>query len=77
LATGWLATNTLRSHLYVSLKNIIRLSNSALYVDHFITHVSIAGWNIKNDSKKIIWHLQDNTGEIFAEAVGSVSEVVS
>ncbi|POG63545.1 hypothetical protein GLOIN_2v1685446 [Rhizophagus irregularis DAOM 181602=DAOM 197198] len=75
LATGWLATNTLRRHLHVPLKNIIKLSNSALYVDHFITHVSIAGWNIKNDSKSIIiWHLQDNTGEILAEAVGSVSE---
>ncbi|GBB95405.1 hypothetical protein RclHR1_25280002 [Rhizophagus clarus] len=74
LATGWLATNTLRRHLHVPLKNIIKLSNSALYVDHFITHVLVAGWNIENDSKRIIWHLQDDTGEILAEAVGSVSE---
>jgi len=75
MATGWLATNTLRRHLHVPLKNLIRMSNSTLYVDHFITHVSIAGWDIKNESKRIIWYLQDNTGEILAEAVGSVSGV--
>ena len=75
MATGWLATNTLRRHLHVPLKNIINMSNNALYVDHFITHVSIVGWDIRDESKEIIWHLQDNTGEILAEAVGSVSEV--
>ncbi|CAG8535902.1 11783_t:CDS:10 [Funneliformis caledonium] len=74
MATGWLATNTLRRHLHVPLKNIIQMSNNELYVDHFITHVSIAGWDIRDESKGIIWNLQDNTGEIRAEAVGSVSE---
>ncbi|CAI2171539.1 5788_t:CDS:10 [Funneliformis geosporum] len=75
MATGWLATNTLRRHLHVPIKNIIQMSNSELYVDHFITHVSIAGWDIKDDkSKGIVWNLQDHTGEIRAEAVGSVSE---
>ncbi|GES83818.1 hypothetical protein GLOIN_2v1685446 [Rhizophagus clarus] len=74
LATGWLATNTLRKHLHVPLKNIIEMSNCALHVDHFITRVLIIGWNIENDSKGIIWHLQDSTGEILAEAVDSVPE---